>query len=149
MNALTKLSNFKAAAAALSLFAWLLCASVPTNAASIYLWYTIEDGKKVPNYGENPPMGVEATLVTNEPPAPSAPPAPAAAPEAGLSEQQKALKAQREEDCKYEKSRLSTLKSSGSRIRMEQEDGSSRYLTPEEINAEIKQSEDFIAQACS
>lgn len=124
----------------------------PASAAKIYLWYTTEDGKRVPNYGENPPMGADATLVSDEPtPRQSSPQSPTSgkAVDPKLSEQQQALKAKREEDCLFEKNRLATLKSSGSRIRMEQPDGSSRYLSPEEIASEIKQSEDFIEQACS
>lgn len=129
----------------------ILLAATPAFAAKIYLWYTFENGEKVPNYGENPPHGVEATLVADEPRAASPKQTASNSPSNGseLTEQQKALKAKREEDCKFENGRLQTLKSSGSRIRMEMDDGSTRYLTPEEIAKEIKQSEEFIKQACA
>jgi len=143
--------NFLSKSAVAALVITLSFTATPSYAAKIYLWYTIENGEKVPNYGENPPMGTNATLVSDEPSPPKqqAPSQQTNASDSKLNEQQKALKAQREEDCRLETGRLATLKSSGSRIRMEQDDGTSRYLSPDEIAAEIKQSEDFIKQACS
>ncbi|MFL0804619.1 MAG: DUF4124 domain-containing protein [Agarilytica sp.] len=124
--------------------------TTPSYADAYYRW-TGDDG--VIHYGSRPPEGVKAELVNtwgdsagkntsggstkNE-----------KGTSTSLTEKQQAVVAERKQQCEEERTRLSALKSSGRRIRMEQEDGSSRYLTPEEVAEEISKSEDFVTQAC-
>lgn len=129
-----------------------LSLSTASYAGKIYLWYTTDqNGNRVPKYGETPPKGVEATLVSeSKSPSSSTPPAPAGdAPSEAVSEQQKQLQDQRKQECAAEEQRLNTLETSGSRIRMTGADGNSRYLTPDEIIKEIEASKDFLKSACS
>ena len=44
--------------------------------------------------------------------------------------------------------RLETLETSGSRIRMSNPDGTSRYLSPDEITKEMEVSRNFLKDAC-
>lgn len=114
------------------------------------MWYTTDDkGKQVPKYGETPPKGVNATLIseTNEPAASSSSSAKSEQNE-NLTDEQKQMRAQRDKECDAEESRLSTLQNSGSRIRMSTPDGGSRYLTPDEILSEIELSKTFLKDAC-
>ncbi|MFL0801548.1 MAG: DUF4124 domain-containing protein [Agarilytica sp.] len=124
--------------------------TVPSYADAYYRW-TSDDG--VIHYGSRPPEGVKAELVNTWG-------NPAGENRGGDSskngkasskthtEKQQALIAERKQQCEDERTRLSALRSSGHRIKMEQEDGSSRYLTPEEVGEEISKSEDFVTQAC-
>lgn len=117
-------------------------------AEKIYMWYTTDEkGKRVPKFGETPPKGVDAKLVSENKPAPSTP-ASSAEPAAPLTEEQKQMRAKRKQECDAEEQRLKTLESSGSRIRMANPDGTSRYLTPDEILQEIDQSKTFLKSAC-
>lgn len=119
-----------------------------TQAGEYYRWVG-EDG--ITHYGALPPKGVEAELVstygdknktgsqkTSEPAATKPETAQASA----------KAQVQRDKECAQERSRLTTLKNSGGRIRMAQPDGSSRYLTPEEVGQEIQSSELFLEKAC-
>ena len=142
----------------------IILAFVSMTAASIsfagntYRWVG-PDG--VTHYGERPPPGVQAEKVktygskssaTTSSAASDTSPQAAAAPTpmpAELLAQQKKLREQRDEQCKSEKARLATLKNSKGRVRMEKSDGSTSYLSPEEIVKEIKSSEDFVNQACN
>lgn len=129
-----------------------LGASSISHAAKIYLWYTTdESGNRVPKYGETPPIGVEATLVSDTKTTKAAPSSSAsddAAEPTELTEEQKKMRAKREQECDAEEQRLSTLEQSGSRIRMANPDGTSRYLTPDEVLNEIAMSKDFLKNAC-
>ncbi len=112
------------------------------TAGEYYRWM---DEQGVTHYGSTPPQGVDAELVSTYDDAPTKEPKSS---ENDIQRQQQAMRNQREQECASEKSRLSTLKTSGTRIRMRQEDGSSRYLTADEIQKEIEQSEQFIKEAC-
>ena len=143
MNLLNK-ATFLASA-----FAIGLGVSTAVHAEKIYLWYTTDaSGKRVPKYGATPPLGVDATLISES--KPSAPKAPAAAPQldTNLSEEQKKLRDKRKEECDNEAKRLETLETSGSRIRMSNPDGTSRYLSPDEIIKEMEVSRNFLKDAC-
>ena len=130
----------------------LFLVSASALAGSYYRWV---DAEGITHYGETPPKGVDAVLVSTYGDTSSAPAQASSGPSesnpapAVDSEQQRKLQAQRQEECALERDRLNTLRTSGTRIRMAQPDGSSRYLTPEEIQSEIRQSEEFITQACS
>lgn len=111
-------------------------------AEDYYRWKG-DDG--VIHYGSLPPHGVEAVKVkTYSNPSAKAPDEQQSN---GADKQQAAIEA-RKQQCLDEKARLDTLRSSGTRIRMTQPDGTTKYLTPEEVATEISSSEDFINQAC-
>lgn len=132
--------------APLSAIACALCISLSASAEDIYLWYeNDEEGNKKPHYGETPPPGVKATKIKGYtgPVTPSSAPSSAAEAQESTEDTQAQLKKQRAEQCEQERARLNTLKTSGARIRM-----GDRYLTVEEVTAEIQASEKFIAEAC-
>ncbi|WP_096087336.1 DUF4124 domain-containing protein [Agaribacterium haliotis] len=146
MNLLPKL------AVSASLLITAASLSLPSSAGEYWRWKG-EDG--VVHYGSTPPHGVEAERVTTRgdgSKSPSASNNSSADEQTGndtkLAAQQQELKAQRQKECKAEQDRLSTLKSSGSRIRIQESDGSSRYLSPEEIAKEIDMSQQFLKDAC-
>lgn len=122
-----------------------LAFSVNSYAGKIYMWF--EEGDPNPKYGEIPPKGVDAKLISD-----TKDPEPSSSSSAGttgpLTEEQKKMRAQREADCSAEQQRLATLESSGSRIRMANPDGTSRYLTPDEVLNEIEMSKTFLKDAC-
>ena len=118
------------------------------HAEKIYMWFTTDaSGKRVPKFGETPPKGVDAKLVSESAPAPKEP-AASASETVALTEEQKELRLKRTQECDAEKQRLKTLENSGSRIRMANPDGTSRYLTPDEIAQEIDLSKTFLQSAC-
>ncbi len=124
--------------------------TTPSYADAYYRW-TGDDG--VIHYGSRPPEGVKAELVNTWGEAAGenkngASSKNGKASSKALTEKQQEVVAERKQQCEEERTRLSALKSSGRRIRMEQEDGSSRYLTPEEVAEEVSKSEDFVTQAC-
>jgi len=108
----------------------------------------------VVHYGSRPPQGVIAEKVTTwgksaaTSPTSESDNADDTNTEAAVTEEQKQLLAKRAEDCKLEQERLDALRTSGQRVRMKQADGTTKYLTAEELAKEIAQSEDFISQAC-
>lgn len=132
---------------ALIVSGFALCASA---AETIYLWYD-EDG--TPNYDETPPPGVKATKIQGYTGSKGQQSTAEASEEAKqdqgpLTEEQKKLREARRAQCDSERQRIATLKSDGARIRMQAEDGTTRYLTPDEVLKEIQASEQFLAQAC-
>lgn len=136
-----------------SLFAFSALAATDVAAEDYYRWVN-ENGTV--NYGSRPPEGVKAEKITTfgkssgkkqNASTPAADQNNAKA-QQQVDEQQKAIIAQRKKQCEEEKSRLDALKAPGRRISMEQEDGTTRYLTPEEIAKEVSTTEDFIKQAC-
>ncbi len=123
----------------------------PVSADAYYRW---KGADGVVHYGSRPPEGVEAELVNTwgKPAGENVPTNSGTTGKSGdasLDEKQKELVAQREQECKDENARLKALQSSGSRIRMTMEDGSTRYLSPQEVAEEIKRSREFIDGACS
>jgi hypothetical protein len=132
----------------LSAIACALCISLSVSAEDIYLWYEVdENGDKKPHYGETPPPGVKATKIKGYK-GPVTPSSSASAADEQAQEStedvQAQMKKQRQEQCDQERARLKTLQTSGARIRM-----GDRYLTVEEVMAEIKASEQFIQEACN
>lgn len=139
---------------------WSVCAAVlcsltiystPSFANDYYRWV---DSQGVVHYGSRPPKGVEAEKIKAYGGQSTAPQqtntqAPA---QKNLSKQeateQKQLIAQRQELCEQEKGRLRTLQTPGRRIKMEQEDGSTRFLTPQEVADQVSESKQFISQSC-
>ena len=128
--------------------------AISAHAEEVYRWV---DETGVTHYGSTPPQGVSATRVKT-----SGATSSAASTESGpvaneatteqtssnVDSNVNALKKQREQQCADERKRLATLRSGGTRIRMNNPDGSSRYLTIEEIQQEIKLSEQFVNGAC-
>ncbi len=131
-----------------------LCGSTAVLAGEYYRWV---DAEGVTHYGSTPPAGVQAEKVKTYGAGPSSPstastpsPAASAAPAnaADIEAQQKQMAAQRNQECKAEQERVATLKRSRGRVRMQLEDGSSKYLSLDEIQQEIAQSEDFLRNVC-
>ncbi len=124
---------------------------------SVYRWVG-EDGGV--HYGATPPADVEAELVksggptiggstgvsttTNNTDGPESQ-AEEAAPEVKLSPE---MQARKEATCKQERDRLATLQKPG-RIRMKQADGSTKYLSVEEVQAEINLTQEVISDTCN
>ena len=117
--------------------------SINSHADEYYKWIG-ENGDIV--YGSNPPPGVQATLVTtyNDSNLTSEEAKKA------IEEADKIKQAaeQRKQHCAEEKERLSALRTSGTRVRMQLPDGSIKYLTQEEVDSEIEMSEGFIKNNC-
>lgn len=137
---------------------WAL-ASYALHAGDYYKWVG-DDG--ITHYGSTPPKGVKAVRVTTYGDKGTSKRAQnpsfssetdtldeGAEANAAPSDKQKQLQDARKQECDQEKQRLATLKNSGTRIRMSESDGSSRYLKPDEILKEIKLSEEFLRDACS
>lgn len=129
------------------LFAFTLLASMtlPTYAEGYYRWVG-DDG--VVHYGSRPPVGVTAELVNTWGKSAGGNTDSATTATKNLTTKQQKVVAARQQECGDEKSRLTALQSPGRRISMQQEDGTSRYLTSDEILQEISTSEEFIKQAC-
>lgn len=141
-------------------FAALLFTALPLFAQnSVYRW-TDESG--IVHYGATPPLGVEAELVKAGGPGSSsdgdggAPAgatdaegnpvdAEAAQPEVKLSPE---MQARKDAMCKEERERLATLQKPG-RIRMKAPDGSIKYLSMEEVQAEINTTKKVIEDTCN
>ena len=140
-----------------ALTACLLLALALANTAfaqgAVYRW-TGDDG--VVHYGATPPMGVEAELVKTHNTGSSSPNTTATTPDTAEPGQEAEAKpelspemaARKAAMCKEEQDRLATLKKPG-RIRMAQADGSTKYLSIEEIANEISVSEKVISDACN
>lgn len=114
-------------------------------------YYRWKDSEGVMHYGTRPPAGVEAEIINTwgESAGESQPQQETEnAGKSPASEQQKEVIAARKKQCQEERDRLNALKTSGHRIQMQQEDGSVKYLTPEEIAREVEQSENYVNQAC-
>lgn len=124
---------------------------------SVYRW-TDESG--IVHYGATPPLGVEAELVkagtSNSPgedESSTATPGAegeaaqgeAAAPEVKLSPE---MQARKDTMCKEERERLASLQKPG-RIRMKAPDGSIKYLSMEEVQAEINTTKKVIEDTCN
>ncbi len=139
---------------------WLLIAVIISSlvfssgsmAEEFYRW-TEEDGTL--HYGSTPPQGVKAERVkmtSNKQNTPSNPTAGAqdkkTEQNASMPELTKEQKQEQTKLCNDEKKRIAALNKPGSRIRMKQLDGSTKYLSQQEIAQELKSSQDFIDQAC-
>jgi len=132
-----------------------LAALSPLSLAEDYYRWVGKDG--VVHYGSRPPAGVEAVKIkgsgkaaptsSSATPAGTAPVSDADAAKARDAEQKEVI-AQRKQQCADEKARVENLKTPGRRIRMQQPDGSTKYLSPEEVATEISVSQEFINQAC-
>lgn len=138
---------------------WSLMASIlfcftlaqTSLAAGDYYRWVGEDG--VVHYGSRPPQGVQAERISTY--GKAQPDTPSGGDSAGVDASQGAdsanpedVLAMREQQCTDERQRLQSLRKPGTRIRMEQPDGTIRYLTPEEVAREINSSEEFLSQAC-
>lgn len=121
-----------------------------SSADNYYRWVGT-DG--VVHYGSRPPEGVTAELIsTYGKSAPSNTDQVAekkVVAENNYTEKQKEVLKARQAQCDQERQRLNSLKSSGSRIQMEQPDGTTRYLSADEVIKEIASSEKFVNQACN
>ncbi len=122
------------------------CAASAVFAESYYRW---KDETGQVHYGSRPPHGVEAVKIKAHGGGTSEVESDKASQKMTQEEKvdPQAIIAQRQKQCEEERNRLSTLKSSG-RIRMTQEDGSTRYLTAEEVAKEVKMSQEFLKEAC-
>ncbi|MFL0810790.1 MAG: DUF4124 domain-containing protein [Agarilytica sp.] len=137
---------------ALPIAALLASLSSIALAKGEYYRWTSDDG--VVHYGARPPEGVNAELIStwgksageNKAPAPGQNKEKA---EAAPEEKKKQLAAARKQQCEDERQRLKALQTPGRRIRMEQPDGSVRYLSSDELAAETARSKDFVNQACN
>ncbi len=129
------------------LFASILLASiaVPTYAEGYYRWVG-SDG--IVHYGSRPPVGVTAEQVNTWGESAGENTNSTTAATKNLTTKQQNVVAARQQECDDEKSRLTALQSTGRRISMQQEDGTTRYLTTDEILKEVSNSEEFIKQAC-
>ncbi|WP_075186679.1 DUF4124 domain-containing protein [Teredinibacter haidensis] len=126
-----------------------------TSYAEDYYRWVGEDG--VVHYGSTPPKGVEAIKVKTygDQGTPAASTAEAEAKEieeeANLPpeeiERRRKVAAKQQEICDEEQKRLEVLNRTG-RIRMKQPDGSLRYMTQDEIQAEISTSKQVISDTC-
>ncbi len=120
-------------------------------AENYYRWVG-PDG--VVHYGSRPPEGVQAERIsTYGKSSPgdlsgNGPVANEKVAENTYTDKQKELVEERKAQCDQERERLDALKSAGSRIQMDQGDGTTRYLSPDEVIKEISSSEKFISQAC-
>lgn len=129
--------------------------SASTVMAAEYWRWKGEDG--VIHYGSTPPKGVEAEKVVTYggvSKSASATPTPQSTsndtpedsePKVELTPEMQALKRER---CEEEKKRLAVFENSG-RIRMKQADGSTKYLSVEEIQKEIATTKQVIADTCN
>ncbi len=142
---------------------WTVCAAIlcslivystPSIADDYYRWV---DSQGVVHYGSRPPKGVKAEKIKAYGGTAAAPKTTSSnnTPSQGkktLSKQEKQerqqLIAQRQEVCKQERDRLRTLQTPGRRIRMEQDDGSTRFLTPQEVADQVSESQEFLSQSC-
>lgn len=131
-----------------------LCSPLGHGASEEFYRWTGEDGTI--HYGSTPPQGVKAelvkTTVTKAPPNSQENSGEAGAsngtanPEAPqLTEEQ--IKEQKQL-CSDERKRVSALSKPGNRIRMQQADGSTKYLNQQEVSQELKASKDYVEQAC-
>ncbi len=128
--------------------------SNPVIAADEYYRWIGEDG--VTHYGSRPPEGVQAEKISTYGGSKRSPAKSSTystydddnKSQEGQTDEQKQAVAMRKEQCEQEKARLNKLQSPGTRIRMQSDDGSARYLTPEEVSQEINSSKEFINQAC-
>ncbi|MFT7558435.1 MAG: acetate kinase [Flavobacteriales bacterium] len=115
-------------------------------------FYRWTDAEGVIHYGTVPPQGVDAvkitTYSTNPTESNTAESNQDKASTASSNEAQKKLREEREAECQAERRRLNTLKTNGARIRMQDEDGTSRYLSTDEVIQEIETSESFLKEAC-
>ena len=137
----------------------LLVWVTPATAQTVYKWV---DESGLTHYGEQPPAGVKAEKVgsyrrTSPSPGSSASPsntdsvaAPAqpeqaASPKPQLTPEQAKRKQER---CAEEKQRLASLQSKG-RVRMALPDGGFKFLSEEEIAAEVETTKAVIEDSCN
>lgn len=128
--------------------------SASTVMAAEYWRWKGEDG--VIHYGSTPPKGVEAEKVvtyggvsksanTNTNSQSNGDTAEDTEPKVELTPEMQALKKER---CEEERKRLAVFEKPG-RIRMKQADGSTKYLSVEEIQKEIATTKQVIADTCN
>lgn len=123
---------------------------MPAYAEGYYRWLG-KDG--VVHYGSRPPTGVNAELINTwgKSAGKSTPfnaRAQAKTTTSRMTAKEQKLRDERQQQCEDERGRLKALQSTGRRIIMQQEDGSSRHLTPEEVTAEIASSKEYVKKAC-
>jgi len=116
-------------------------------AADYYRWV---DEKGGIHYGSTPPAGIKADKIKSAGTTATKPSTKVGRPRgtSPVVDQQKQAVSIRKLQCKQEADRLKTLQKSGTRIRMQQADGSMKYLSPEEVSGEIEESRKFIKDAC-
>ncbi len=135
----------------------LVTFSLLSVAEDYYRWVG-EDG--VTHYGSKPPSGVEAVKVKtfggSSTPASSTDTDTAATEEEAVDEanlppeeveRRRKVAEKQKEVCEAEKKRLEVLNRPG-RIRMKQPDGTTRYLTQDEIQQEIATTNQVISDSC-
>lgn len=125
-------------------------------AANYYQWV---DEAGITHYGSTPPDGITAKKIKS-PSSSALPPKTATnstnstnSHDDSLTTQQteernKELLVERQAQCAQERERLQTLTAKGRRIRIEDENGGSRYLNAEGLAKEISISEQFLQEAC-
>jgi hypothetical protein len=137
-----------------------LCGHISGSHAEDYYRWVNDDG--VTHYGSTPPQGVEAVKVKAYGGQNTAAPSEsdeAASETEDLSlddenlppeerERRRKLADKQRKICDDEKSRLSVLEKNG-RIRMKEQDGSYRYMTQTEIQAEIATSKNIMKDVCT
>lgn len=136
----------------LALSAAILLSSIGTNtyAKGEYYRWTGDDG--VIHYGARPPEGVEAELISTWGKSKAENTEQIGSNSKGTDDdagkKQKEVAAARAAECEDEQNRIKALSTPGRRIRMEDANGTLRYLSIEEIQSELKRSQDFVNQAC-
>ena len=134
--------------------------TTPATAQTVYKWV---DEKGLTHYGEQPPAGVNAEKVGSyrrTSPSPGSGSASASSADSAATpvkpEQTAAPKPQltpeqakrKQERCAEEKQRLSSLQSNG-RVRMALPDGGFKFLSEEEIAAEVETTKAVIEDSCN
>jgi len=134
-----------------------LMMSVPSFSEDYYRWV---DAQGVVHYGSRPPEGVDAVKIntygkseSESAPLDNSTPlnnkATGKNGQATKTDSERTdLVALRQAQCKEERERLRVLQTPGSRIRMEQTDGSVKYLSPDEVALEVDNSQKFLSEAC-
>ncbi len=132
----------------------VLAGTAFTNNAFSDEYYRWKGNDGVIHYGARPPEGVEAELVDTWGKSLGDGPAEATEKKTGVDQgsakdKQKELAVERKQQCEDERARLKTLTKSGTKIRMKQDDGTTRFLSSDELSKEIDMSQKFINQACN
>lgn len=125
--------------------AFLIAISSQAIAKQEYFRWTDKNGTT--HYSKTPPRDVNSKKVTTRSEV-KAEGKRYQDPDLAYEKSQKEVKEERKKTCDKEKKRLETLRTSGADIRMIDENGEQKILTKDDIQKEIKASENFIAQAC-
>ncbi len=133
---------------AFALMPLALSLTLSGNISAAENYHRWKDEKGVTHYGSTPPTGINSEKIKANA-TPTTQVKDVVDDTTNLENTKKLLTAERQQTCDRERSRLNTLKSSGASIRMKDENGKSKLLTPEEIAQEIHGSETFLQHACN